>query len=98
MVQIIYYTPMYSTQYCVKQDDKNIQEISMNTFIPADACKGFQQARRKALKSVNRLCVHTNNNVFRITKAWADRFSVPAKRVKNLRGLVDIYDGPKHLF
>ena len=39
----------------------------MNTFIPADVCKGFEQARRKALKSVNRRCVHTNNNVFHIT-------------------------------
>ena len=70
----------------------------MNTFIPADVCIGFEQARRKALKSVNRRCVHTNNNVFHITEAWTDGFSVPAKRVKNLRGLVDIYDGPKHLF
>ncbi len=70
----------------------------MNTFITADVCKGFEQARRKALKSVNRRCVHTNNNVFHITEAWTDGFSVPAKRVKNLRGLVDIYDGPKHLF
>lgn len=70
----------------------------MNTFITADVCKGFEQARRKALKSVNRRCVHTNNNVFHITEAWIDGFSVPAKRGKNLRGLVDIYDGPKHLF
>ena len=70
----------------------------MNTFIPADVCKGFEQARRKALKSVNRRCVHTNNNVFHITEVWTDGFSVPAKRVKNLRGLVGIYDGPRRLF
>ena len=43
----------------------------MNTFIIADVCKGFGQARRKALKSVNRRCVHTNNNVLQNEKDWS---------------------------
>ena len=70
----------------------------MDTFISADVRKGLERARRRATKSGNRLCVHTNGNVFRVTEAWTGGFSMPAETVENLRGLIDIYDGPKYLF
>lgn len=40
----------------------------MDTFISADVRKGLERARRRATKSGNRLCVHTNGNVFVLLK------------------------------
>jgi hypothetical protein len=42
--------------------------------------------------------VHVGDDVFRVTKTFDNGFCIPADLDTDLRGLVDVYDGPKHLF
>ena len=69
----------------------------MDSFISEEVRSGLEQARKRALKSSNRICVHMGDSVFRVTQVTSGGFSLPADVGEELRGLVDIYDGPKHL-
>ena len=70
----------------------------MESFLSDEVRQGLDQARKRATKASNRLCVHVGNDVFRITKTFDNGFCVPADLETDLRGLVDVFDGPKHLF
>jgi hypothetical protein len=70
----------------------------MESFLSDEVRVGLEQARKRAAKASKRLCVHVGNDVFRITQTFDNGFSVPADLDTDLRGLVDVYDGPKHLF
>ena len=54
--------------------------------------------RIATLKKASRLRVEMGDNYFKILKLWSDGFSVEAETTPQLRGLVDIYDGAKHLY
>lgn len=58
---------------------------------------GLDNARRKAERKKSRLSVHVGDDVFPIRQFSETGFVVDIKRAPQLRGLVDIYDGPKHL-
>lgn len=70
----------------------------MDSFISEEVRNGLEQARKRAIKGGNRLCVHMDDSVFQIREIWDGGFSVPAGSMSGLRGLVDVFDGPKHLF
>jgi hypothetical protein len=70
----------------------------MESFLSDEVRIGLEQARKRATKTSNRLCVHVGSDVHRVTKTFDNGFCVPADLGAELRGLVDIYDGPKHLF
>lgn len=70
----------------------------MESFLSNEVRIGLDQARNRAMKSSNRLCVHVGDNVYRITQTFDNGFSLPADLSIDLRGLVDVYDGPKHLY
>lgn len=65
--------------------------------LPEDVRKGLEAAQAKAARKGSRLCVHAGDDVFPIVKLMDEGFTVDAERVPKLRGLVDIYDGPRHL-
>jgi len=69
----------------------------MLEFLPEDVRKGLELARARQLRKGSRLCVHVGDAVFPIHNLGDEGFSVNANRVPRLRGLVDIFDGPKHL-
>jgi hypothetical protein len=70
----------------------------MDTFLSEEVRNGLELARKRAVKSGKRLCVHMDDAVFRVSEVWDGGFSMPVGTADGLRGLVDIYDGPKHLF
>lgn len=65
--------------------------------LPEDVRKGLEIAQAKAARKGSRLCVHVGDDVFPIVALSDTGFSVDTSRVPRLRGLVDIYDGPRHL-
>jgi hypothetical protein len=66
-------------------------------YLPEDVRKGLEAAQAKAARKGSRLCVHVGESVHPLVQLTDDGFTVDAERVPRLRGLVDIYDGPRHL-
>lgn len=69
----------------------------MFEFLPEDVRAGLQAAQKRALRKGSRLSVHTGDQAFPILRLWESGFAVESGRVPRLRGLVDIYNGPRHL-
>ncbi len=70
----------------------------MLEFLPKDVADGLAAARMRAWKRKSRLRVELGGQVFPILRYWETGFSVDAARAAHLRGLVDIYDGARHIF
>lgn len=70
----------------------------MTTFVSNEVQAGLDAARRAKLKRASRYRVHVGDDVFKILTFGSDKFSVEAERAPHMRGLVDIYDGPRHLY
>lgn len=69
----------------------------MLEYLPEDIRRGLEAARARAGRQRARLCVHVGDAVFPVRRMWEGGFAVDAVRTPLLRGLVDIYDGPRHL-
>lgn len=70
----------------------------MFEFLPAAVRQGLEEARKAALKRKDRLSVHDGDEVHRIRRLWDGGFALDLEGSDRLRGHVDIYDGPKHLY
>ena len=70
----------------------------MSTFLPQDVQAGLDAARIKALHKSSRLKIKTDLESFRVLRLWDNGFSLEAGTAPGLRGLVDIYDGERHLY
>ena len=69
----------------------------MEAFFSSEVMDGLKAARKKAERKKNRLCVHVGDDVYSVIKYWETGFSVDLETVPKLRGLVDLYDGARHL-
>lgn len=69
----------------------------MEAFFSNEVMDGLKAARKKAERQKNRLCVHVGDDVYSVVKYWETGFSVQLDTVPKLRGLVDLYDGSRHL-
>ena len=69
----------------------------MLEYLPEDIRRGLDIARQRAERRSTRLCVHLNEAVFPIQRLWDGGFAVDASRAPRLRGVIDIYDGPRHV-
>ncbi len=69
----------------------------MLEHLPEDIRRGLDAARHRQQSRGTRLCVHLNDAVFPIRRLWDGGFAVDAARAPRLRGMVDIFDGPRHL-
>ncbi|MGB0959246.1 MAG: hypothetical protein ACPGVK_03265 [Halocynthiibacter sp.] len=70
----------------------------MSEFLPKEVREGLEAARKAALKKKSRLRVHANDAIFPVLKYWDNGFSLDIENAPKLRGLVDIYDGGRHLY
>jgi len=70
----------------------------MTTFLPKEVAEGLEAARKQALRTKNRLRVQAGTEVFAVLKYWDSGFSVDLQDAPQLRGLVDLYDGSRHLY
>lgn len=70
----------------------------VSDFLPKDVREGLELARKRDLKRRSRLRVSAGGGVFPILKLWDKGFAVERDNADHLRGLVDIYDGTRHLY
>lgn len=67
--------------------------------LPKEVREGMEAARKRDERRKSRLSVKVGEVAFKVLRFWQDGFALdsglsPAK----LRGLVDVYDGPRHTF
>jgi len=70
----------------------------MYTFMSDAVRQGLEDARKAALKRKDRLSVHDGDDTYRVRRLWDGGFALDLDGSERLRGRVDIYDGPKHLY
>ena len=69
----------------------------MSTFLSKDVLAGIEDAQKTGLKKKNRLRVEFDKNYYPVMRLTQNGFCVEAKMAPMIRGLVDLYDGDKHL-
>ncbi len=70
----------------------------MLEFLPKEIREGLDAARLKDSKRKSRLRVQVGEAVFPVLRFWHDGFALEATLTPHLRGLVDVYDGARHIF
>jgi hypothetical protein len=70
----------------------------MTDFLPKEVLEGLHAARRKAERKRSRRSVHIGDDVFPILTFAEEGFALDVEHAPQLRGLVDIFEGPKHLY
>lgn len=69
----------------------------MSEFLPKEVREGLQEARKQTLRKKSRMRVKVGDQMFTILRYWDQGFSLDATEAPALRGLVDLYDGARHL-
>ncbi|KAA9007056.1 hypothetical protein [Histidinibacterium aquaticum] len=66
-------------------------------YLPESVRLGLEQARRTNEARKSRLQVEAGGRRIRVLRAWDKGFAVEAGATEMLRGLVDIYEGQRHV-
>ncbi|WP_135505909.1 hypothetical protein [Roseovarius aestuariivivens] len=69
----------------------------MTTYLPKEVQDGLDAARLQAKRRKSRLRVETGAQSFAVLRSWEGGFALPSDGGPHLRGLVDLYDGTRHL-
>ncbi len=69
----------------------------MLEFLPQEVRDGIDAARRRDQRRRSRLRVQVGEAVFPVIGLWDDGLALDADLTPHLRGLVDVYDGARHL-
>lgn len=72
--------------------------VIMLEFLPKEVRDGLDAARNRDYARKSRLRIHVNGAVFPILRFWHEGFALDSSHAPNLRGLVDVYDGARHVF
>ncbi len=70
----------------------------MLEFLPKEVREGLDAARIREASRKSRLRVQVGEAVFPLLRFWHDGFALDAAFAPKLRGLVDVYDGSRHIF
>lgn len=71
----------------------------MFEFLSKEVREGLEAARKAALKKKSRLRVEVGNAIYPVLRFWHAGFALDAEfSPSKLRGLVDVYDGSRHIF
>lgn len=70
----------------------------MLEFLPSEVRAGIAAAQSRDLKRRSRLRVHVGDQVYPLLRLWEDGLALDAANTPHLRGLVDVYDGSRHIF
>ncbi|TKZ21071.1 hypothetical protein FAP39_08120 [Shimia litoralis] len=70
----------------------------MTTYLPKDVQAGLDNARKKSLKKASKMRVEANGRSFRVLKFREDGFTLDVEDAPHLRGLVDLFDGGRHIY
>lgn len=69
----------------------------MSEFLPKEVRDGLRAARNERQRSKSRMRVRVGDDDFTILRYWTNGFALDTDDAPKLRGLVDIYDGARHL-
>jgi hypothetical protein len=69
----------------------------MIEYLPKDIRAGLELARKAQARKKSRMRVMAGDHVFTILRHWDGGFAVDHDEAPHLRGLVDVYDGARHL-
>ncbi len=72
--------------------------VAMSEYLPKEVREGLEMARKRDLKKKSRLRVQVGGDVFPVLKFWDSGFALDIDNAPHLRGLVDLYDGGRHLY
>ncbi|MBI1170791.1 hypothetical protein GC209_05270 [bacterium] len=70
----------------------------MLEFLSQEMVDGLETARKNADRRKSRLRVQVGEAVFPVLRFWHDGFVLDGTLSPHLRGLVDIYEGDRHVF
>ena len=69
----------------------------MIEYLPKDIADGLREAHLKNLSRKSRFRVKAGEEIYPILKLWQDGFALDVRNAPRLRGLVDLYDGARHI-
>lgn len=69
----------------------------MSEYLPRDVREGLELARKQARRQKSRMRVRVGDQDFTILKYWETGFALDREDAPGLRGLVDLYEGGRHL-
>ena len=69
----------------------------MSEFFSKEVREGLDLARKRAQRQKSRLKVKIGDQSFTILRYWDTGFALDRDDAPNLRGLVDVYDGARHM-
>lgn len=69
----------------------------MTDYLPQDILSGLEMARKARAAKKSRFRVTAGDRTFTILRLWEDGFALDSEAAPHLRGLVDIYDGARHM-
>lgn len=70
----------------------------MLEFLPKEVREGLEAARKRDQRRRSRLHVQVGEAVYPVLRFWQDGFALDGDLAPGkLRGLVDLYDGPRHV-
>jgi hypothetical protein len=69
----------------------------MLEFLPQEIRDGLEAARKRDLRRKSRLRVQVGDAVFPVLRMWDDGLALDAGMAPHLRGLVDVFDGARHI-
>lgn len=70
----------------------------MLEFLSKEVREGLDAARKYKERRKSRLRVQVGEAVFPVLRFWQDGFVLDGALTPHLRGLVDVYDGSRHVF
>lgn len=70
----------------------------MSTYVPKSVQEALDHARFQGQKQRSRLRVHAGDEIFPVLRRWDGGFALASMDAPQLRGLVDLYDGSRHIF
>jgi hypothetical protein len=69
----------------------------MLEFLPKDVQDGLNAAQLREARRRSRLRVQVGEAVFPVLRLWEDGMALDPALTPHLRGLVDVYDGARHI-
>lgn len=69
----------------------------MSEYLPQSVREELELARKEKLRSKSRMRVKAGGELFTILRHWDSGFALDADDAPKLRGLVDVFDGGRHL-
>ncbi|WP_439103725.1 hypothetical protein [Celeribacter marinus] len=70
----------------------------MSEYFSKEVREGLELARKAGLKKRSRLRVRAGEATYPVLRMWDTGFALDSDDTAHLRGLVDVFDGTKHLY